>query len=102
MAERSVLACVDSAAQVARSLGRAPYTALLLAHASGTLPSADQEAIGRSGERCAECCVLGGAYRPALAISSLRSRRSRGADLAPDTLYERIPTGAWPDQSLAA
>jgi hypothetical protein len=21
-----------------------------------------------------------------------------GADLAPDTLYERVPTGAWPDQ----
>ncbi len=25
-----------------------------------------------------------------------------GADLAPDTLYERIRTGAWPDQHLAA
>jgi hypothetical protein len=25
-----------------------------------------------------------------------------GADLAPDTLYERIRTGTWPDQSLAA
>ncbi len=25
-----------------------------------------------------------------------------GADLAPDTLYERIRTGKWPDQSLAA
>ena len=25
-----------------------------------------------------------------------------GADLAPDTLYERIRTGAWPDQTLAA
>ena len=25
-----------------------------------------------------------------------------GADLAPDTLYERIRTGVWPDQSLAA
>jgi hypothetical protein len=24
-----------------------------------------------------------------------------GADLAPDTLYERIRTGAWPDHSLA-
>ncbi len=27
---------------------------------------------------------------------------SGGADLAPDTLYERIRTGTWPDQSLAA
>jgi hypothetical protein len=26
----------------------------------------------------------------------------RGADLAPDTLYERIRTGAWPDQDVAA
>jgi hypothetical protein len=25
-----------------------------------------------------------------------------GADLAPDTLYERVRTGAWPDQGLAA
>ena len=25
-----------------------------------------------------------------------------GADLAPDTLYERIRTGTWPDRSLAA
>jgi hypothetical protein len=25
-----------------------------------------------------------------------------GADLAPDTLYERVRTGAWPDQDLAA
>jgi Protein of unknown function (DUF2442) len=25
-----------------------------------------------------------------------------GADLAPDTLYERARTGAWPDQHLAA
>jgi Protein of unknown function (DUF2442) len=25
-----------------------------------------------------------------------------GADLAPDTLYERLRTGTWPDQSLAA
>jgi hypothetical protein len=25
-----------------------------------------------------------------------------GADLAPDTLYERIRTGVWPDQNLAA
>lgn len=25
-----------------------------------------------------------------------------GADLAPDTLYERVRTGAWPDQSAAA
>lgn len=25
-----------------------------------------------------------------------------GADLAPDTLYERARTGAWPDQNLAA
>lgn len=25
-----------------------------------------------------------------------------GADLAPDTLYERAQTGAWPDQNLAA
>jgi len=25
-----------------------------------------------------------------------------GADLAPDTLYERVRTGAWPDQNLAA
>jgi len=25
-----------------------------------------------------------------------------GADLAPDTLYERVRTGAWPDQHLAA
>jgi len=25
-----------------------------------------------------------------------------GADLAPDTLYERIRTGIWPDQSVAA
>lgn len=25
-----------------------------------------------------------------------------GADLAPDTLYERIRTGAWPDQHAAA
>jgi hypothetical protein len=25
-----------------------------------------------------------------------------GADLAPDTLYERIRTGAWPDQIQAA
>jgi Protein of unknown function (DUF2442) len=25
-----------------------------------------------------------------------------GADLAPDTLYERVRTGAWPDQSQAA
>jgi hypothetical protein len=25
-----------------------------------------------------------------------------GADLAPDTLYERVRTGIWPDQSQAA
>jgi hypothetical protein len=25
-----------------------------------------------------------------------------GADLAPDTLYERIRTGAWPDEDVAA
>ncbi|MGD0198535.1 MAG: DUF2442 domain-containing protein [Solirubrobacteraceae bacterium] len=25
-----------------------------------------------------------------------------GADLAPDTLYERIRTGVWPDQHVAA
>jgi Protein of unknown function (DUF2442) len=25
-----------------------------------------------------------------------------GADLAPDTLYERLRTGAWPDQDAAA
>jgi hypothetical protein len=25
-----------------------------------------------------------------------------GADLAPDTLYERLRTGVWPDQSRAA
>ncbi|MGI8661272.1 MAG: DUF2442 domain-containing protein [Thermoleophilaceae bacterium] len=25
-----------------------------------------------------------------------------GADLAPDTLYERVRTGTWPDQNLAA
>ncbi len=25
-----------------------------------------------------------------------------GADLAPDTLYERVRTGAWPDKHLAA
>jgi hypothetical protein len=25
-----------------------------------------------------------------------------GADLAPDTLYERVHTGAWPDSSAAA
>jgi hypothetical protein len=25
-----------------------------------------------------------------------------GADLAPDTLYERIRTGIWPDQDIAA
>jgi Protein of unknown function (DUF2442) len=25
-----------------------------------------------------------------------------GADLAPDTLYERIRTGAWPHQDVAA
>jgi hypothetical protein len=25
-----------------------------------------------------------------------------GADLAPDTLYERVRTGAWPEQNLAA
>ena len=25
-----------------------------------------------------------------------------GADLAPDTLYERIRTGAWPDEGVAA
>jgi hypothetical protein len=25
-----------------------------------------------------------------------------GADLAPDTLYERVRTGIWPDQTLAA
>jgi hypothetical protein len=25
-----------------------------------------------------------------------------GADLAPDTLYERIRTGAWPDRDVAA
>jgi hypothetical protein len=25
-----------------------------------------------------------------------------GADLAPDTLYERARTGVWPDQNLAA
>ena len=25
-----------------------------------------------------------------------------GADLAPDTLYERVRTGAWPDQGAAA
>ena len=25
-----------------------------------------------------------------------------GADLAPDTLYERISTGLWPEQNLAA
>jgi uncharacterized protein DUF2442 len=26
----------------------------------------------------------------------------RGADLAPDVLYERVRTGAWPDQNVAA
>jgi hypothetical protein len=26
----------------------------------------------------------------------------RGADLAPDTLYERVRTGMWPDQDVAA
>jgi hypothetical protein len=26
----------------------------------------------------------------------------RGADLAPDTLYERVRTGTWPDSSIAA
>jgi hypothetical protein len=25
-----------------------------------------------------------------------------GADLAPDTLYERVRTGSWPDQDVAA
>ncbi len=25
-----------------------------------------------------------------------------GADLAPDTLYERVRTGTWPHQNLAA
>lgn len=25
-----------------------------------------------------------------------------GADLAPDTLYERVRTGVWPDQDIAA
>lgn len=25
-----------------------------------------------------------------------------GSDLAPDTLYERVRTGAWPDRNLAA
>jgi hypothetical protein len=25
-----------------------------------------------------------------------------GADLAPDTLYERVRTGAWPEQNIAA
>ena len=25
-----------------------------------------------------------------------------GADLAPDTLYERVRTGAWPDEEIAA
>ena len=25
-----------------------------------------------------------------------------GSDLAPDTLYERVRTGAWPDQAVAA
>ena len=25
-----------------------------------------------------------------------------GADLAPDTLYERVRTGTWPDQDIAA
>jgi hypothetical protein len=25
-----------------------------------------------------------------------------GADLAPDTLYQRVRTGAWPDQDVAA
>ena len=25
-----------------------------------------------------------------------------GADLAPDTLYERVRTGSWPEQDLAA
>ncbi len=25
-----------------------------------------------------------------------------GADLAPDTLYERARTGSWPDQDVAA
>lgn len=25
-----------------------------------------------------------------------------GADLAPDTLYERVHTGMWPDQNVAA
>jgi hypothetical protein len=25
-----------------------------------------------------------------------------GADLAPDTLYERVRTGIWPDHNLAA
>jgi hypothetical protein len=25
-----------------------------------------------------------------------------GADLAPDTLYQRVRTGAWPDQHVAA
>jgi hypothetical protein len=27
---------------------------------------------------------------------------SGGADLAPDTLYERLRTGAWPDRHIAA
>jgi Protein of unknown function (DUF2442) len=27
---------------------------------------------------------------------------SNGVDLAPDTLYERVRTGLWPDQSRAA
>jgi len=25
-----------------------------------------------------------------------------GADLAPDTLYQRLSTGVWPDQQIAA
>jgi len=25
-----------------------------------------------------------------------------GADLAPDTLYERVRTGVWPDQQVSA
>jgi hypothetical protein len=28
--------------------------------------------------------------------------RPGGADLAPDTLYERVRTGAWPNEDVAA